>query len=216
LVNIFLTFTIKNGLKNGNGLLPLLFNFALQYAIKGVWANQDGLKLNGTHQFWVYADDVNILGGSVHTVKKNTETLIVIGKEIVLVVDDEDTKYTIMSRGQNAVRSHNIKTVNSSFEKVEDFIYLGKILMNKNFLQAGIKRRWKPGNVCYHSVQNILSFSLLFKNIKIKIYRTVILSVILYGCKTCSLTLREERKLRVFENRVLSGIFGPNRDEVTG
>jgi hypothetical protein len=67
-----------------------------------------------------------------------------------------------------------------------------------------------------YSVQNPLSSSLLSKNVKIKIYRTIILPVVLYGCEICSLTLREECRLRVFENRVLSRIFGPKRDEVTG
>ena len=74
----------------------------------------------------------------------------------------------------------------------------------------------RSGNACYHSVQNILSSSLLSKNLKIKIYRNIILPVVLYGCETWSLTLREERKLRVFENMVLRRIFGPRRDEVTG
>ena len=68
----------------------------------------------------------------------------------------------------------------------------------------------------HYSVQNLLSSSLLLKNIKIKIYRTVILPVVLYGCEAWSLTLREEHRLRVFENRVLRKIFGPKRDEVTG
>ena len=71
------------------------------------------------------------------------------------------------------------------------------------------------GNACYHSVKNPLSSSLLSKNLKIKIYRTIILHVVLYGCDTWSLTLKEERRLRVFENRVLRRIFGPKRDEVT-
>jgi len=70
--------------------------------------------------------------------------------------------------------------------------------------------------LCCHSVQNILSSSLLSKNIKIKIYRTVILPVVLYGCETWSLILREGRRLRVFENRVLRRVFGAKRDEVTG
>ena len=69
---------------------------------------------------------------------------------------------------------------------------------------------------CYHSVQNLLSSRLLSKNLKIKIYRAIILPVVLYGCETWSLTLREERRLRVFENRVLRKVFGPKRDEVTG
>ena len=76
--------------------------------------------------------------------------------------------------------------------------------------------RLKLGNTCYYSVQNLLSSSLLSKKLKIKIYRTIILPVVLYGCETSSLTSREERRQRVFENRVLRRVFGPKRDEVTG
>jgi len=72
------------------------------------------------------------------------------------------------------------------------------------------------GNACYHSVQNLFSSRLLSNNLKIKMYRTIILSVVLYEYESWSLTLREERKLRVFENMVLRVIFGPRRDEVTG
>ena len=71
-------FRIKNDLKQGDALSPLLFNVALEYAIKGVQVNLDGLKLNGTHQLLFYADDVNILGGSLYTIKKNTEALVVV------------------------------------------------------------------------------------------------------------------------------------------
>jgi len=87
---------------------------------------------------------------------------------------------------------------------------------NQNSIQEEIKSRLKLGNACYYSVQNLLSFRLLFKNLKIKIYRTIILPVVLYGCETWSLTLRKERGLRVFENRVLRRVFGSKRDEVTG
>ena len=91
---------------------------------------------------------------------------------------------------------------------------MGTTLIYQNFIQEEIKSRLKPGNACYHSVQNLLSFSLLSKNLKIKIYRIIILPVALYGCETWSLTLREELTLRVYENRVLRRIFGPKRDEV--
>ena len=93
---------------------------------------------------------------------------------------------------------------------------MGNNLKGTFSVQVEIKSRLKSGNACYHSVQNFLSSSLLSKIIKIKIYRTVILPLVLYGCKTWSLTLREERRLRVFENRVLRMIFGSKRDEVTG
>jgi len=121
-----------------------------------------------------------------------------------------------MSQDQNAGRSHNIKNANSSSERVEQFKYLGTTLTNQNPIQEEIKNRLKSGNACYHSVQNLLSSSLLSKNLKIKICRTIILPVVVYGCETRSLTMREKRRLRVSENRILSRIFGPKRDEVTG
>ena len=99
---------------------------------------------------------------------------------------------------------------------MEEFKYLGTTLKNQNSIQEEIKSRLKLGNACYHSVQNLLSSSLLYKNLKIKIYRTIILPVVLYGCETWSLALKEENRLRVFENRVLRRIFGPKRDGVTG
>jgi len=98
---------------------------------------------------------------------------------------------------------------------VEQFKDLGTTLKNQNCIQEEIKSRLKSGNACYHSVQNLLSSSLHSKNLEIKIYRTVILPVVLYGCETWSLNLREERMLRVFENSVMRRIIGPNRDEVT-
>ena len=96
------------------------------------------------------------------------------------------------------------------------FKYFGTTWTDQNSIQEEIKSRFKSGNGCYYSVQNILSSSLLSKNINIKICRTIILSVVLYGCETWSLTFREERRLRVFENRVLRRIFGPKMDEVIG
>ena len=94
--------------------------------------------------------------------------------------------------------------------------YLGTTLTNQNSIQKEIKSRLKSGNACYYSVQNLLSSRLLSKNLKIKIYRTIILPFVLYGCETWSLTLKEERRQRVFENRVLRRVFGSKRDEVTG
>jgi len=116
---------------------------------------------------------------------------------------------------QNAGRSDSIKTDNSSFERVEEFKYLGKTLTNQNSIQEEIKSKLKSRDACCHSVQNLLSASLLSKNLKIKIYRNIILPVVLNGNETWSLTLREKRRLRVFENRVLRRIFWPKRDKVT-
>ena len=97
----------------------------------------------------------------------------------------------VMSRVQNAGRSHNMKVENRSFERVEDLKNLGKTLTYQNSIQKEMKSRWKSGNICYHSTQNLLS------SIKIKIYRIIILPIVLYGCETWSLTLREGRRLKV-------------------
>ena len=117
-----------------------------------------------------------------------------------------------MSGDRNTGRSHNLEIDNNSFESVEEFEYLGTSLTNQNSIQEEIKSGLKSGNICCHLVQNLVSSSLLSKNVRIKMYRTIILSV-LYGCETWSYTLREERRLCVFENRLLR-IFGPKRDEV--
>ena len=109
----------------------MLFNFALEYAIKRVQVNQDGLKLNGTHQLLAYADDVIILGRSAHTVKENAEALLVATKEIGLEVNADKTKYMVMSRDGNAGRGHSVKTDNSSIERVEEFKYLGTTLTDE-------------------------------------------------------------------------------------
>ena len=96
---------------------------------------------------------------------------------------------------------------------MEEFKYLGTTLTNQNSIQKEINSRLKSGNACYHLVQNLLSFSVLSKNVKIKIYRTIILPVVLHECETWSFTMSEE--LRVFETRVLMRIFGLKRDKVT-
>jgi len=120
-----------------------------------------------------------------------------------------------MSRDQNAGRSHSMKTDSSSFERVEQIKYLGTNLKDQNSIQEEIKNRLKSGDACCHSVQNLLSSSLLSKNTKLKIYRNIILPVVLYGCETWSLTLRSERRMTAFENRVLRKIFGSMRAKVT-
>ena len=96
-----------------------------------------------------------------------------------------------MSRDQNAGRNHSVRIDNSTFERVEEFKYLGTNLTHQNSIPEEIMSRLTSGNACYHSVQNLLSSRLLTKNLKIKIYRTIILPVVSYGCETWSLTLRE-------------------------
>ena len=136
----------------------MLFKFAAEYAVSSVQVNQISLKLNGTHQLLIYADDVYTLGGSVHIVKK-AEALVVVSKETGLAVNADKTEYMVISREQNAGGSHIIETDNSSSERVEEVKYLGTTLTNQNSIQEEITSKLKSGNACYHSAQNLLSYS---------------------------------------------------------
>jgi hypothetical protein len=106
------SFPIQNGLEQGDALSPLLFNFALEFAIRKVQETQVGLKLNRTHQLLAYADDVNLLGDNIDTRKKNTETLIDASKEVGLEINVEKTKYMLLSRHQIVGQNRDIKIGN--------------------------------------------------------------------------------------------------------
>jgi hypothetical protein len=151
----------------------------LEYAIRRVQENQEGLILNGIHQLLAYADDVNIVGGNIDTIQKNTKALLDASKEVGLEVNPEKTKYILVSRCHKAEQRQCIKIGNRSFESVAKFKYLGTTLTDRNCIHEEIKSRLKSGNACYHSVQSLLSSRLLTRNVKVKIYKTIIVPVVL-------------------------------------
>jgi len=131
--NVSDRFPIRNGLKEGEALSQTLVNFSIEYTIRRVQVNQDGLKLNGTHQLLAYADDVNILKGSIHTLTENAEALVAATRETGLEVSADKTKYMVMSRDQNAGRIHSVSIDNNTFERVEEFTCLGNNFNKSKF-----------------------------------------------------------------------------------
>ena len=110
------------------------------------------MKLNGTHRLLAYADDVYILGGGIHTLKENAEALVAATREIGLEISADKPKYMVMSRDQNAGQNHSVRIDNSTYERVEEFKYLGTTLTIQNSIREEIKSRQRLGNACYHSV----------------------------------------------------------------
>jgi hypothetical protein len=155
--------------------------------------------MNGIHQIVVYSDDVSLLGDNINTIKINTVALI-----------------EASNKGDLAGKNHNIKMCNRYFENAANFSYLGKTVTGQNLSNEKIKSTLNSGNVCCHAVQNILSSRLTSKNVKIRICKSIISSVVLHGSETLSLTLRGEHRMGVFENKVVKRISGLKRDEIIG
>jgi hypothetical protein len=122
------------------------------------------------------------VGETLIPYRKITEAVLDVSKEVGLDVNP-------VSRCQKAGQKQSVKIGNRSFEIVAKFKYLGITLTNENCIHEAITSRPNSGNACYHSVQSLLSSRLLFRNVKVKVYKTIILPVVLYGCETWSLTL---------------------------
>jgi hypothetical protein len=172
-------------------LSALLPKFAVEYAIRKVQEYKVRLKLNGTNQLLLNADDVDLQSDNIDTIIRNRETLIDVIKEVGLEVNVEKTKYMLLSRHKNAGKNRYIMIANRCHDNVAQFKYLGTIVTNQNLIQKEIKRRLNSGNASLHSVKNLLSPRLLSKNVKIRVHKTIILPVALHGCETWSRTLRE-------------------------
>jgi hypothetical protein len=187
----------RKNLKQGDALLPLLFNLALEYAIRNFQENQVGLKLNGIHQILVSADAVNLLGDNIDTIKRNTRTFIDASRKVGPEVNTEKEKYMLLSHHQNAGQNHGIKIGNRWFENVAQFSYSGTTITYQNLIQEEIKRRVNLGNACYLSVQNFLSSRLLSKNIMRIVQNVEFLPVVLYRCETWTVMVFDKRVLRM-------------------
>jgi hypothetical protein len=157
-----------------------------------------------------------MMSESIYTINKTKEPLLATSKETDLKVSAEKTKCMFMAHEHSAGQSQKMKVDNKSFESAAKFTYLRTTLKNQHCIHEEIMSRLNSGKACHHLFKNLLSSSLRSKNIKVKTHKTIILPVVLAGCDTWSLILREKHRLRMFKNSVQRKISGPTKEEVTG
>jgi hypothetical protein len=179
--NLSDAFPSQNGLKQGDALFPWLFNYPLDYAIRKVQENEEGLLLDGKHQLLVYANNINMLGKNISTMKRKTEALLEANRDVDLEVNTENIKYIAACHHQNVGKNHSSLIANKSFENMAKFKYLRTTVINTIFIQEENESKLNSENTCRHFFW--VSYSeILSKSIKIEIYETVILPFVLRRC----------------------------------
>ncbi|KAJ4450459.1 hypothetical protein ANN_01884 [Periplaneta americana] len=193
--------------RQGDGLAPLLFNIALHIAIIKSEVQINGTIFNKTQQVLGYTDDVIIFGRRIQDVE---EALIALDKEtqkLGFKINTKKSKFMSVTKRQND-QVKEVKMGTYKFEKVKEFTYLGSILTANNDLRNEVQRRINLANRAYYSLLPIVKNKIISREIKIKIYKTLIRPIITYGTETWVLNKNTCKQLAVFERKILRRIFG--------
>lgn len=202
------TFDVSSGLRQGDGLSPLLFNIALDKVIRNSAINWTGTLVHKSQQLFAYADDLDIVGRNAQTVVRGFQALKDAAHPAGLQISEGKTKYLVMSRHEPTNRG-DLVIGHHTIEKVNSFDYLGSNVNSSNKLAEEIERRIAAGNRCLFALAKVFGSKVLQRNAKIRVYKTLLRPIVLYGAEAWTLTQAEEMKLKVFERKVLRRIFGP-------
>lgn len=202
-------FICRRGVRQGDGLACLLFNIALERAVRDAGIQRDGTIWNKMVQLLAYADDINIIGRTVTAMKGAFLALVRAAKKMGLTVNEEKTKYM----STDAKRDINNITIGEyTFERVQAFKYLGSIVTPDNSVLPEAQQRILTANRCYYGLSKYMKSRDVTRATKVFLYKTLIRPVLTYGSETWPLTKELERQLLVFERKVLRRIFGPVRE----
>ena len=203
------TFEVKDGLKQGDALSTLLFNVALEGAMRRAGIQSSRTLATSMVQILGFADDLDIVGRRHSSVVDTYASLKAEAERVGLIVNESKTKY--MKTTSDSVPQQQANKVNICgqwFEIVDQFVYLGALIRADNDISSEIKRRTISANRCYHGLQRHLRSKLLTNKTKCNIYKTLIRPVLLYGSESWPLTRKDENLLLSFERKVLRTIFG--------
>ena len=207
-------FAVHSGLRQGDGLSPLIFNLVLEKVVRSLENVPGGVILGGRIPDLGYADDIDILGETRDDVRRLGGVLFETASRVGLEVNEGKTEYLECSR--NVQDELPLDIGGLRFKKVREFRYLGSTVTSDNDMNREVTLRIQSGNRCLYSLGDLLRSRTLSRRSKLRIYNSVIRPCVTYGCETWNLTVYAQKRLLVFENKVLRQILGPKRDPVTG
>ena len=199
----------RNGLRQGDALACLLFNIALEKAIRDSGIDADGIIYHKSVQILAYADDIDIVARNSEALREAFLSLEAAAKEVGLVVNSKKTMYLVSDPITLDVPLTPLTVGDHTFEAVDSFTYLGSLITSKNNVSDEIGKRISAANRCYFGLQKQLKSRIISRKAKTKIYKTLIRPVLTYAAETWTLTKADELKLDVFERKILRRIYGP-------
>ncbi|KAG7296948.1 hypothetical protein JYU34_019852 [Plutella xylostella] len=200
-------FPVVTGLKQGDALSPMLFNLVLEYVLRKVLTLEVGIKLNGRHKVVGYADDLALLGETSAEVRAMADVLGTEALKVGLRINHDKTEYLNMTRSRNN-RVADLQVGNIQYKGVVKFKYLGCTINATNSRDDEINIRVQNALRCSAALHKVLTSRLLSRSTKLRIYKTIIRPILMYGCEAWTLTLKEENKLLVAERKILRKILG--------
>lgn len=207
-------FSVDTGVRQGDGISPILFNIALEEALQKVKSSEVGIKIGKKINILAFADDVAILAHTKQDLEDLVRILIEETKKAGLEINDRKTKYMQCGRRDDQEEDNEVLQIeNHVFQKVNNFTYLGVLLTNDNNEELEITNRLNAANRSLHACNKILSSKLLSRNTKVRVYKTIIRPTLMYGSECWVMSKKSEKRLVTFENKILRKIYGPTQED---
>ncbi|KAL1452545.1 hypothetical protein WDU94_006766 [Cyamophila willieti] len=200
-------FHVNTGVRQGDGISPLLFNIVLEKALKKTSQMDKGINIGTVINLLAFADDIVLIAEKKEDLVSLAETLLNEAKKVGLNVSTEKTKY--MKIGGTTQTTENIQVRDHQFNSCKEVKYLGVTINDTMTEQVEIENRLAAANRCFWSVNKLMSCRILSRTTKLRIYKTIIQPILLYGSEVWTLSKTSEKKLVTFENKILRKIYGP-------